>query len=179
MSQPELGEHQAGRLRADRPEMSLLVGGRDNAAEARAPARSPTQSPARSPARQRQQARPRALEGAVPSTAPDQLERDPGPAEPPERRLPPGQYVPGSWPVLHYGPIPVFNQETWDLRVTGATESGQEYQWSWAELAALPGTRVVADFHCVTKFTIQGVTWDGTRPPNYCGPSPRPRRSRT
>jgi len=69
--------------------------------------------------------------------------------------------VPSSWPVLHYGPIPVFNPETWDLRVMGATASGQEHRWNWDELGALPRTRVVADFHCVTKFTLQGVTWDG------------------
>lgn len=118
--------------------MSLLVGGRDDGAAAGS----------------------RARDGACPDEAPDDVERDPLRADPLDR-LPPGQYVPASWPVLHYGPIPVFNPQTWDLRVTGATESGQEYQWSWAELAALPRARVVADFHCVTKFTVRGVVWDG------------------
>jgi DMSO/TMAO reductase YedYZ molybdopterin-dependent catalytic subunit len=79
----------------------------------------------------------------------------------PGRRLPPGQYVPAGWPVLHYGPVPVFNPETWDLRVVGATESGQERRWNWAQLAELPRTRIVADFHCVTKFSIQDAAWDG------------------
>jgi DMSO/TMAO reductase YedYZ molybdopterin-dependent catalytic subunit len=79
----------------------------------------------------------------------------------PGRRLPPGQYVPAGWPVLHYGPVPVFNPETWDLRVVGATESGQEHRWNWAQLAELPRTRIVADFHCVTKFSIQDAAWDG------------------
>ena len=146
MSQPEIGEQQAGRLRADRPEISLLVGGRDNGGRDNGPE-------PRSPAR----------DGAFAYDAPDDLEHDSLRAGPLEHRLPPGQYLPVSWPVLHYGPIPVFNPRTWDLRVTGATESGQEYQWSWAELADLPRTRVVADFHCVTKFTIQGVAWDGIR----------------
>ena len=140
MSQPEIGEQQAGRLRADRPEISLLVGGRDDGATAGSQAR----------------------DGGCPDEAPDDVERDPLRADPLDR-LPPGQYVPASWPVLHYGPIPVFNPQTWDLRVTGATESGQEYQWSWAELAALPRARVVADFHCVTKFTVRDVAWDGIR----------------
>ena len=36
--------------------------------------------------------------------------------------LPPGQYVPRTLPVLHYGPIPTFRQETWDLRIFGATQ---------------------------------------------------------
>src|SRR5215469_12358984 len=36
-------------------------------------------------------------------------------------RLPPGQYVQPSLPVLHYGPVPAFNPQTWDLRVYGET----------------------------------------------------------
>ena len=40
--------------------------------------------------------------------------------------LPPGQYVPRTLPVLHYGPVPAFNPQTWDLRILGATESGTE-----------------------------------------------------
>jgi len=83
------------------------------------------------------------------------------PAASPGPRLPPGQYVPAGWPVLHYGPVPVFKPETWDLRVVGATESGREHRWTWAELDALPRTKVVADFHCVTKFTVPGIAWEG------------------
>ncbi|HEY7143043.1 MAG TPA: molybdopterin-dependent oxidoreductase [Streptosporangiaceae bacterium] len=75
--------------------------------------------------------------------------------------LPPGQYIPASWPVMHYGRVPRVRWETWDLRITGATESGREHRWDWAQLAGLPRTRVVADFHCVTKFTVKDVTWDG------------------
>ena len=83
------------------------------------------------------------------------------PAAPPGNSLPPGQYVPASWPVLHYGPVPRFHRDTWDLRVSGATESGREHRWDWAELASLPRCRVVADFHCVTKFTLPGIAWEG------------------
>jgi DMSO/TMAO reductase YedYZ molybdopterin-dependent catalytic subunit len=79
----------------------------------------------------------------------------------PGRGLPPGQYVPAAWPVLHYGPVPAFRPDTWDLRVTGATASGQEHRWDWAELDTLPRARVVADFHCVTRFTVQGISWEG------------------
>ena len=32
--------------------------------------------------------------------------------------------------MLHYGPVPRFRPDTWDLRVLGATESGQEHvEW--------------------------------------------------
>ncbi len=79
----------------------------------------------------------------------------------PAEGLPPGQHIQAGWPVLHYGPVPVFRPDTWDLRVLGATESGREHRWSWAELGRFPRTHVVADFHCVTKFTIPGVGWEG------------------
>ncbi|MBO0775171.1 MAG: molybdopterin-dependent oxidoreductase [Actinobacteria bacterium] len=75
--------------------------------------------------------------------------------------VPPGQHLARTWPVMHYGPVPKFRPERWDLRVSGATGDGAVRRWDWAGLAALPRCRVTADFHCVTKFTIRGVTWDG------------------
>lgn len=78
-----------------------------------------------------------------------------------EPRLPPGQYVPRDWPVLHYGPVPRFSPERWDFRVYGATASGNEHAYSWDDFDELPRTTVTADFHCVTKFSITGVRWDG------------------
>jgi DMSO/TMAO reductase YedYZ molybdopterin-dependent catalytic subunit len=75
--------------------------------------------------------------------------------------LPPGQYVPRRLPVLHYGRVPTFNPATWDLRVCGATRSGAEQVWTWAEFSGLPRCEVVADLHCVTRFTIPGNHWAG------------------
>lgn len=75
--------------------------------------------------------------------------------------LPPGQYIPRTLPVLHYGPIPAFHPQTWDLRVFGATESGSEARLSWDDVAALPASEVTADFHCVTKFTVPANRWGG------------------
>jgi DMSO/TMAO reductase YedYZ molybdopterin-dependent catalytic subunit len=79
----------------------------------------------------------------------------------PAGRIPPGQYIPRGWPVLHYGPVPGFTPETWDFRVWGATADAQERRWSWAELSALPTTDVDADFHCVTKFSVLDNHWTG------------------
>jgi DMSO/TMAO reductase YedYZ molybdopterin-dependent catalytic subunit len=76
-------------------------------------------------------------------------------------RLPPGQYIPRGWPVLHYGPVPRFKPETWDLRVFGATADGDEGRWTWDEVQRLPMASVTADFHCVTKFSVLDNTWDG------------------
>jgi DMSO/TMAO reductase YedYZ molybdopterin-dependent catalytic subunit len=91
---------------------------------------------------------------------PGQRHRD---ADPEERRprLPPGQYVQATMPVLHYGPIPACNLQTWDLRVYGETRNGSEHRWTWSSFCALPRREIVADFHCVTKFSVLGVTWEG------------------
>jgi DMSO/TMAO reductase YedYZ molybdopterin-dependent catalytic subunit len=75
--------------------------------------------------------------------------------------LPPGQYIPRTLPVLHYGPIPSFNPATWHLRIFGATEAVSETRLCWSDLTALPVSDVTADFHCVTKFTVPGITWAG------------------
>jgi DMSO/TMAO reductase YedYZ molybdopterin-dependent catalytic subunit len=75
--------------------------------------------------------------------------------------LPPGQYIPRTLPVLHYGPVPAFNPGTWDLRIFGATASGAEVRLLWDDVAALPLTELTADFHCVTKFTVPGIRWSG------------------
>jgi DMSO/TMAO reductase YedYZ molybdopterin-dependent catalytic subunit len=75
--------------------------------------------------------------------------------------LPPGQFIPKTLPVLHYGPVPVFREQTWDLRIFGATESGEEGRLKWADVQGLPVCELSADFHCVTKFTVPGVCWGG------------------
>ena len=75
--------------------------------------------------------------------------------------LPPGQYIPRTLPVLHYGPVPAFHAGTWDLRIFGETESGAEARLRWDDVAALPLSKLTADFHCVTKFTVPGVCWTG------------------
>lgn len=76
-------------------------------------------------------------------------------------RLPPGQRTQPTMPVLHYGPVPAFNAATWDLRVYGATGSGRQHRWTWGGFRSLPRQEIVADFHCVTKFTVLGLVWAG------------------
>ena len=76
-------------------------------------------------------------------------------------RLPPGQYVPRGWPVLHYGRVPGFDAAAWDFQVFGATADGGTRTWDWPGFGALPRTEVAADFHCVTKFSVLDNTWTG------------------
>lgn len=75
-------------------------------------------------------------------------------------RLPPGQRLQTNWPVQHYGPVPKFRPETWDLRVFGATRGG-EAAVNWADFQRLPRSTVRGDFHCVTKFTVLDNVWQG------------------
>jgi DMSO/TMAO reductase YedYZ molybdopterin-dependent catalytic subunit len=74
-------------------------------------------------------------------------------------RLPPGQSLTQKFPVLHYGPIPGFNPETWDLRAWGDVE--QEVRWTWEEFNQLPRQTLVMDIHCVTKWSKFDTAWEG------------------
>jgi DMSO/TMAO reductase YedYZ molybdopterin-dependent catalytic subunit len=79
----------------------------------------------------------------------------------PNGELPPGQERARGWPVLHYGPVPRFRCESWDLNVFGATASGAEARWSFEEFTGFPRVRVAADLHCVTRFSVLGNVWQG------------------
>lgn len=84
-----------------------------------------------------------------------------GPPESREGEFPPGQRLQRGWPVQHYGPVPRFKPDRWDLRVFGATADGGKHSWNHEEFCSLPYDSVTADFHCVTKFSMLGVEWGG------------------
>ena len=76
-----------------------------------------------------------------------------------EERIPPGQTLTEKWPILTYGRVPRFNPQTWDLRVTGLVE--QEQRWTYEQFMALPRTKVTADIHCVTTWSLLDSAWEG------------------
>jgi DMSO/TMAO reductase YedYZ molybdopterin-dependent catalytic subunit len=76
-----------------------------------------------------------------------------------EGRLPPGQSLTEKFPVLHYGPVPVFNPATWDFRIWGEVEA--EQSWSWAEFNQLPRKSLTMDIHCVTRWSKLDTSWEG------------------
>ncbi|MFE5996484.1 sulfite oxidase-like oxidoreductase [Streptomyces sp. NPDC056454] len=78
-----------------------------------------------------------------------------------QSELPPGQRLQRGWPVTHYGPVPKFKPERWEFRVFGATADGDKHCWSHQDFSALPFSSVVADLHCVTKFSMIGAEWGG------------------
>jgi len=75
------------------------------------------------------------------------------------KRVPPGQRLVKGWPVLHYGPIPKFDQAEWDLEVSGRIES--PFKLTYAELKALGPADVTADMHCVTGWSTLDNEWTG------------------
>ncbi len=84
-----------------------------------------------------------------------------GPKYPEEvaARVPPGQRLVKGWPVLHYGPIPRFEESTWDFSVTGLVEN--PFTVTYSELKALGPAKIPADMHCVTGWTTLDNEWEG------------------
>lgn len=84
-----------------------------------------------------------------------------------QKRLPPGQSLTESFPVLTYGPNPPFDPKTWDLRVWGEVE--REMRWTWDEFTALPTTTTTVDIHCVTRWSKFDTTWEGVAFKDFIG----------
>jgi len=74
-------------------------------------------------------------------------------------RLPPGQSLTEKFPVLHYGPIPDFEESQWNFRVWGEVESPLEL--SWKEFMDLPREHALFDLHCVTRWSKFDTRWEG------------------
>ena len=79
----------------------------------------------------------------------------------PVDRLPPGQTLTDKFPVLSYGPTPRFDRAKWDFRVVGLVEP--QLRFDYAEFHALPQSRQVSDFHCVTTWSRFDNAWEGVK----------------
>jgi DMSO/TMAO reductase YedYZ molybdopterin-dependent catalytic subunit len=75
------------------------------------------------------------------------------------KRIPPGQRLVKGWPILHFGPVPKFDEAAWDLKVWGLVEN--PFTVTYAELKALGPVKVPADMHCVTGWTTLDNEWEG------------------
>jgi DMSO/TMAO reductase YedYZ molybdopterin-dependent catalytic subunit len=74
-------------------------------------------------------------------------------------RLPPGQSLTLKFPVLHYGPVPTYDLNTWSLRAFGSVD--EERVWSWWDVLKLPMQAVTQDIHCVTRWSKLDTVWEG------------------
>jgi DMSO/TMAO reductase YedYZ molybdopterin-dependent catalytic subunit len=90
-------------------------------------------------------------------------------------RIPPRQVLTKKWPVLHYGGVPKYAvydslgdtlgprpadwRSEWTFHIWGLVEAG--WQCNYHEFRALPQVRVLADMHCVTRWSKLDNTWEG------------------
>ncbi|MFO0983021.1 MAG: sulfite oxidase-like oxidoreductase, partial [Planctomycetota bacterium] len=74
-------------------------------------------------------------------------------------RIPPGQSRTRKWPVLDAGQPPPIDAGRWELALTGLVLHPATL--TFAEFARAPRTRVLADFHCVTRWSRLGNFWEG------------------
>ena len=80
-------------------------------------------------------------------------------APPAGQRVPPGQFVAKTFPVLTYGDTPEVDLSAWRMRVWGLVHN--EIELDWAQFCALPWVELTADFHCVTQWSSLDQTWEG------------------
>ena len=75
------------------------------------------------------------------------------------QRIPPGQSRTLKWPVLDAGGPPRIDLQSWRLELRGLCRTPVSF--SWEEFNTLPRIRVLADFHCVTRWSRLDNTWEG------------------
>ncbi len=55
--------------------------------------------------------------------------------------------------------VPRIDSGQWKLKIDGLVASPQEY--TYRQLASLPQSSLVRSFHCVTRWSIKDVAWEG------------------
>lgn len=74
-------------------------------------------------------------------------------------RVPPGQREVDNFPVLDLGNRPRIPLKDWRLRVYGLVT--RELCLTWENLQSFTQTRLVLDFHCVTRWSRLDMEWEG------------------
>ncbi|NND13913.1 MAG: sulfite oxidase-like oxidoreductase [Acidimicrobiia bacterium] len=74
-------------------------------------------------------------------------------------RLPPGQYVTDRFPVLHTGSVPRIDIDEWDFTVDGLVDN--PLRFTYEDVLGLETSKLVADIHCVTKWSKFDTEWEG------------------
>ena len=76
-----------------------------------------------------------------------------------DARIPQGQSRVTNFPVLDMGVRPSVDTPTWTLRLFGLVDC--EATLDWKTFKSLPQTKVVADMHCVTRWSQLDMDWEG------------------
>ncbi len=75
------------------------------------------------------------------------------------RRVPPGQDVVDAWPVLDLGHQPHIPTQQWSLDIKGAVTRPLSIDWD--AFKNLPQSKINADIHCVTAWSLLDNLWEG------------------
>ena len=78
-----------------------------------------------------------------------------------QQRVPPGQHLVSSLPVLHAGSVMHVARDSWRLTVDGLVEPSLALDWD--ALLALPATSQTCDIHCVTTWSKLDTRWKGVQ----------------
>jgi DMSO/TMAO reductase YedYZ molybdopterin-dependent catalytic subunit len=78
-----------------------------------------------------------------------------------ENRIPPRQVETRKWPVLHAGRVPPFDAEKWDFCIFPVPLVSAVKRFNWQQFLALPRVSVLADMHCVTRWSKLDNLWEG------------------
>ncbi len=76
-----------------------------------------------------------------------------------DSRLPPGQRWVDRPLVYDIGPVPPAKGYDYRLCIWGSVDEPRELDWE--AILDLPQESVVADFHCVTRWSVADVRWEG------------------
>lgn len=82
-----------------------------------------------------------------------------GHSAPTSQRLPPGQRLTESWPVLDLGVQPDVPKASWRLDIDGLVEN--KLSLTWGEFTDLPRVQIRSDIHCVTAWSRYDNDWEG------------------
>ena len=74
-------------------------------------------------------------------------------------RVPQGQSRTMKWPILDAFGAPSIDKSNWNMTVSGLVNKPVSFNWN--EFFNLPRVKVFSDFHCVTRWSRLGNTWEG------------------
>jgi DMSO/TMAO reductase YedYZ molybdopterin-dependent catalytic subunit len=74
-------------------------------------------------------------------------------------RLPPGQHLVKTWPVLDLGVQPKVERWEWKLTIDGLVS--KSIVWTFQDFLAQPQMQSTSDIHCVTAWSRYDNRWEG------------------
>lgn len=78
-----------------------------------------------------------------------------------KERVPAGQFLTNSFPVLHYGQTPKIDIKNWTFKIWNSVSL--ELELSYEIFSRFPKVQLHCDIHCVTKWSKLDTHWVGVQ----------------